>query len=280
MKSIDKVQNIIENSGNDFHLWVANFLRERGWEVKTSPYYNDLVTNKSREIDIVALKKYEVSDRFSEGLGSFALRLFVECKYIKDANVIWFEKKDMEAARELARDNSILSGLDDHYLQNVSIIPHEIHHYVQENEVMKLGAKSGNADPLYEAMSGCLSATVFYTEHRYVGTPNTIDFPLIAVDSFKNLHRRDAGYADGYRDISDNFQLEVDYSFPDKQGRSATKYFLLDIVSKDKVQDFLELLDKNDIQILRNQLARKARQEIFDRARMARSDDNQFDSDV
>ena len=189
MANKDKIQEIIEKSGNDFHLEVAAFLRLQGWEVEVSPYYNDPATSKAREIDIVALKKYSAKDWFSGNSDEFALRLFIECKYIKDANVLWFEKKDVESAVKLAKDNSILRDLEYHGLQDVSTLPPKIHHYIQEGEVMRLGSKAGNTDPLYEAMNGCLNAMIFYKEHQYSGISNTIDFPIIAVDSFNNLHK-------------------------------------------------------------------------------------------
>lgn len=259
MKHIDKIKNIIQNSGNDFHQQVANLLRGQGWNVKLSPYYNDPATNKPREIDIVALKKYDVSDIFNRNSCSLTLRLFIECKYVKDENVLWFEAKDMENATKLAKNNSILRGLEDCNLQDTSTIPNKIHHYTREDDVMKLGSKKGNYDPLYEGMNGCLNATVFNTQHLVSVSPNTIDFPIIAVDNFKNLYKRNLNNENGYEDIVDNFQMEVNYSFIDKQGKPATKYFLLDIVNGDKLQDFLDMLDKNDIQILKNQLAWQSR---------------------
>lgn len=274
MKSNDKVKEIIKNSGNDFHLKVADFLRSQKWEVKVSPYYNDPATNKPREIDIVALKKYEVRDGFNQDVESLTIRLFVECKYIKDINVLWFEQKDAESATELAKDNSIMRGLEDCNLQDTSTLPHKIHHYLQGNEVMKLGSKTGNIDPLYEGMNGCLNALVFYKEHQYSGIPNTIDFPIITVDNFKNLHKRNSSNNRGYEEISDNFQMEVNYSFTDRQNKPATKYFLLDIINGDKLENFLDMLGKNDVQIMKNQLAWQVRRNSFERTK---NEHNSFD---
>ena len=52
-KSRDKIQEIIEASGNNFHASVIKFLREKEWFVLISPYYNDYATDKAREIDIL-----------------------------------------------------------------------------------------------------------------------------------------------------------------------------------------------------------------------------------
>lgn len=56
-KSRDKIQKIIEASGNNFHSNVISLLREKQWNVLISPYYNDYASDKAREIDIkLALK--------------------------------------------------------------------------------------------------------------------------------------------------------------------------------------------------------------------------------
>lgn len=58
-KSIqDKVQELIDQSGNNFHTKVATWLIDNGWHVTISPYYMDYATNKSREIDLVAEKEW------------------------------------------------------------------------------------------------------------------------------------------------------------------------------------------------------------------------------
>lgn len=251
----EKIKGIIQNSGNDFHLKIADFLRSLGWETKVSPYYNDPATNKPREIDIVALKKYEVGGRLSRDTEELlAMRLFIECKYIKDANVLWFERKDAESAIELAKDNSILRSLEDCNLQDTSTLPVKCHHYLQGSEVMKLWSKTGNSDPLYEGMNGCLNATVFYKEYQYSGIPNIIDFPVIAINNAKNLYKRSLSDPKGYEEILDNFQMEVNYSFIDRRSKPVTRYFLIDIVHGEKFEDFLMMLEKNDVQIMLRQL--------------------------
>ncbi len=41
---------------NDFQYKVIDFFQSRNWGVTISPYYVDLITQKSREIDIIAEK--------------------------------------------------------------------------------------------------------------------------------------------------------------------------------------------------------------------------------
>lgn len=55
-------QKIIERSGNSFHSRVVKKLRELEWGVLVSPHYNNNFTDKPREIDIIAEKKFDVNE--------------------------------------------------------------------------------------------------------------------------------------------------------------------------------------------------------------------------
>lgn len=91
---LDVAQDIIQKNGNNFHYKVVNFLRERGWFVLVSPYYNDNYTDKPREIDIIAEKPFDIHNLFGDQwLGTVNVRLFIECKYINGVMVLWFDQK-------------------------------------------------------------------------------------------------------------------------------------------------------------------------------------------
>lgn len=275
----DKIKSIIENSGNDLHQEVVDFLREKGWEVKSSPYYNDPATNKPREIDIIARKKFQAHDWAGDHSDYLAVRLFIECKYIRDSNLIWFENKNMAAAEDLARNNSILRDAHRNELQNTSTLPPKIHHYVRESAVAKRWDKTGHADPLYEAMNGALNGQIFFQEHQYSEDSYPVDFPLIVVNSFDNLHRRDTKNAKGYTAVTEPFQIEVDYSYTNRESKPATGYFLLDVVAKDGLDAYLADLEASDVKILRDRLGWDLRRAAHEQAEYERRrDDNYFDT--
>lgn len=64
-----KIDDLIKNSGNNFHYKVVSYLRENGWAVSVSPYYNDNVTDKPREIDLIAEKEYAAYSWVGNKLG-------------------------------------------------------------------------------------------------------------------------------------------------------------------------------------------------------------------
>jgi len=249
----DKIQQIIEKSGNDLQIQVADYLGGHKWEVSISPYYNDPATGKPREIDIVAIRRWPMKDNFGGGvLGELLIRLFVECKYIKNPFVFWFRQKNILSAMELAKDNSILDGKPDYYLNQIPIK----HHYIDDVQVAKIAAKGGDRDDIFEAMNQCLNALIFFQNDRHIPGPYCIDFPIVITDSFQNLYRRDQNT--GYVAITEPFQIEVDYSYkqPRSEGKSIdeTKYFLLDIVSFEKLDSFLQDLENRDIKLFKENL--------------------------
>jgi hypothetical protein len=65
-QSMDKVKAIIAQSGNTFHCNVLKYLQDKGWNVLISPYYNDNVSSKPREIDLIAEKAFDAKDSFGK----------------------------------------------------------------------------------------------------------------------------------------------------------------------------------------------------------------------
>lgn len=230
-------------------------MRANGWEVKSSPYYNDPATNKPREIDIVAKKKIRVVDRAGDNEHHIVVELFIECKHISSSNVLWFEHKNMPAATQLAKNNHILRRVEDVDLTVASTYPPLHHHYLREEGVAKRWDKNGHSDPLYEAMNGVLNGQIFFQDHHLPGERYVVDFPIIVVDSYTNLHKRDLTNSSGYTDITKNFQIEVDYSYTDKDRKSKTGYFLVDVVDKAGLGAFLADLETSDFKILKTRLA-------------------------
>ena len=80
MNEMEEVKDIIEKSGNNFHCKVIKYLSKNGWVAKISPYYNDLISGKPREIDLIAEKFFVINDNYGRRLGRISVRLFIECK--------------------------------------------------------------------------------------------------------------------------------------------------------------------------------------------------------
>jgi Holliday junction resolvase-like predicted endonuclease len=131
-QDLDKVKKIIEQSGNTFHCKVLKYLQEKGWAVLISPYYNDNVSSKPREIDLIAEKAFEAKDNRGRFFGTVNVKLFIECKYISQKTVFWFHDKNKQEAEELVTQTTPLRK-DNTYTPK--------HHYLEgEAGVAKLFA--------------------------------------------------------------------------------------------------------------------------------------------
>jgi len=263
----EKVKEIIKNSGHNFHYKVVNLLREKGWFVLVSPFYRDNVTDKSREIDIIAEKAYDVR-MFEKWLGNLNVKLFIECKHINKECVFWFDNKDTERAIERIREDT---GLP-HPYQDSTL---ERHHYYTPEKVAKLFSSGMNKqlenEPIYKAINQCLHGMIYY---RYRGSIlpressrsqkilKTITYPMIVVNNFDNFYRVDSS-SEKFRKIEDNFLIEVNYAYLVEGRKSKDEYFLIDVVEFDKLIKFLEEDSegntiKRDIDKIREYLVFKA----------------------
>src|SRR3989338_92021 len=157
-QDIDMVKEIIEKSGNSFHFKVLKHLEDLGWKTIISPYYNDNLTSKPREIDLIAEKAFQAKDRWNVFLGTVNVQLFIECKYISQKTVFWFHDKNMEQAEEIITNNSPLQK-DNTYTKK--------HHYLDgKNRAAKLFAdersKAAENEAFYKALNQSLNALIYY----------------------------------------------------------------------------------------------------------------------
>lgn len=248
------IEEIMEKSGNGFHSRVVKLLRDEKWTVLVSPYYSDNFTDKPREIDIIAERKFNVNDFISDWLGTLDVRLFIECKYINSDTVFWFDKKDKNCAIERIMADT---GMD-HPHHNLNI---QEHHYFTDTDVAKLfsSEKSRNEDSelINKAINQNLNALIYYRNrndlipenpNRVNRTLRRVSYPLIVVNSLKRFFytsmNDDTGKAE---QIEEPFQLEVNYAYVDKNRTGCNEYFLIDVVSIDKLAEFLVMLEKSDI---------------------------------
>ena len=261
-KNPDPVQEIIERSGNSFHSRVVKLLRDKKWTVLVSPYYSDNFTDKPREIDIIAERKFDVNDFILNWLGTLDVRLFIECKYINGKTVFWFDEKDKAKAVERIKDDT---GME-HPNYDIRGL-----HYFANAPVAKLFAseKSRNEDNelISKAINQNLNALVYYRNrhdlvpvnpHRRNQVLQRVSYPIIVVNSFDNFFRTSMTNGNGaVEPITEPFQLEVNYAYKDNnifidnhRGDSRNEYFLIDVVSFDKLSEFLSMLENTDIKAI------------------------------
>lgn len=249
-KSRDKIQEIIEASGNNFHSNVINFLRERKWNVLISPYYTDNASDKAREIDIIAEKAFGVNDIFGRTKGWLNVRFIIECKYINTETVFWFDSKDKKRAEERVIMDTPLSK-DNSYTQK--------HHYMQDARVAKLFSSEKSKDlsnePIYKAINQNLNALIYFRHEAPIQQQNhrilsTVCYPIIILNDFKKIFCVNIGES-SYSGITDNFfQLEINYAYLDSNKQNMNEYFLIDVVDFSHLDAFLSEIQTKDIEAI------------------------------
>jgi hypothetical protein len=237
------VTTLVEKSGNNFHAKVARWLNANEWHTIVSPYYMDQTQGKARELDIVAEKFWPIRNRWDDPIGDVVVRILVECKFIASESVFWFAPKNMTATRVLVHGLGPFKE-DNAYTKK--------HHYLADSaSVAKLftssNGKAQEADPFYKALNQALNGTIAL-RHQPTRHPElqrragvrlvTLNYPVVVCSSFAQLYATDFLVDSEPTLLKENFQMEVEYAYHDKEGRQRNDHFLLDFVEFDKLSDF------------------------------------------
>lgn len=257
MTELKEIQEIIDGSGNSFHCKVLEYLRGKGWHSIVSPYYTDNLTSKPREIDLISEKAANFGRHHSGTHGTVNTKLLIECKYIPQKVVFWFDAKDINAAQKWVENNTPLKKLG---------APINDHRLIEGNtKVAKLFGSKTKPNPenevMYKALNQSLNAMVY---HRQLGSiiprdPKVkkvgsymVHYPVIVCDSFDNFWAVDMCDQKNPQKIVENFQLEVNYAYVTGSGEQKNEYFLIDVVDFNKMELYLEELDRDSKLITHN----------------------------
>ena len=149
------------------------------------------------------------------------------------------------------------TGLD-HPDHNVTI--KELHYFV-DMPVAKLFSsekiRSEDNDIVNKAINQSLNALIYYRNRddivpedpkRGSRVLGRVSYPIIVVNSFERFYRTNMSDDKGVLEkITEPFQLEVNYAYTDKDRNGRNEYFLIDVVSIDKLGEFLSALEKADV---------------------------------
>lgn len=247
----EQVTALINSSGNSFHAKVAQQFKELGWDITISPYYMDQSQDKAREIDLIAERRFPVynSGDTDNCLGEILIRLYIECKFIPAHAVFWFSDKDKEAAERLVCSFGKFNKL---YLYT------QQHHYLAQSEkVAKLFAsensKGQETEAIYKALNQVLNAHVSM-QHQVSSRQRILllmEYPVVVCSSFSRIFGLDFFRTGEPTPVEENFQLEVQYAYYNRQGNPKNDYFLVDFIEFDQLDSFDEAV-KKDVEAAKN----------------------------
>lgn len=250
----EKVKNLIDNSGIITHKKAIDILRAQGWKLSISPYYYDNIANSVREIDIIAEKPFYSATPHGSSV-QINVQLFIECKYIKQEIVFWFDNKDIDKAVSKMEKNI---GLEILHKRHGTDITKDKLHYLTSDKVAKLFLSNlNNEDIVYKAITQCLNAQIYYDQWYnnpihwdFSRNPETsqkiLKYPVVICDNFSNLIKVDFDENDSknykVNVINSHFQVETDYIFLDKNQKAKSEYFLIDFLDIDDIDSFLDII--------------------------------------
>ena len=230
---------LIEESGMITHVKTLSILRKNGWSVLVSPYYYDSISDSIRECDLIAEKQFELKDPFNSSV-QVNIRLFVECKYIKQEVVFWFDKIDREKAISNFEKET---GLTLAIRYSGDILPEKVHYLSQDLVAKLFSTNSNREDVVYKAMNQCLHSQINYRRtgmkpifNEFIKNPGAsshiVQYPVIVCENFENLIRVnfDEDSKITTEKLANHFVLETNYG---------EDYFLIDIVDLNYLEIFL-----------------------------------------
>lgn len=101
---------------------------------------------------------------------------------------------------------------------------------------------------MYKALNQCLNAMVSNRWGISIipedprGNPDillTVEYPVILCNAFDNFYKVSVDDQSSPENISENFQLEVNYAYLNGSKEHQNDYFLIDVVSFEKLEEFL-----------------------------------------
>lgn len=244
---LETARRIASTDGNTFHARVATYLRQHGWRVLISPYYVDNATGQAREIDLLCERVFPFEMHDEGGSGFYRIQLFVECKYVTNPIVFWFDERDHDRKREWLSQHTPFTRARKTSLHK--------HRYVNTGtHVAKLFRSPDNHDLIYKGLAQCLGALIQRRGGpRLEESPDgerledvTVQYPVIICSDTDTpgFYRVDIdSHSSTVGPAADIFQLEVDYAYTGKQGKITEEYFLVDVVRFRKLETLLDLLE-------------------------------------
>ena len=189
------LKKAIQESGNNLHLDVVDFLKSKQWNVDISPYYCDDFTDKPREIDIIATRKIQilVGAKPEDVVDWFNVALFIECKnFPKNTNFRVFDNDKNISEGILCRCAHNLRAANI-LKENYSLL--ENHHYLTTAKIAKLydlekeiNNKKEQNDDVFKAMTQSVKSFLFFEEKMNEGARGSINYPLVIYDKIDGIY--------------------------------------------------------------------------------------------
>ena len=111
--------------------------------------------------------------------------------------------------------------------------------------------KSNENEVFFKASTQCLNALLgnlrqpsIIQESPRLDCFATVNYPIIVCNKYDQLFKSEKNTP---IQISDMFQLEMNYAYTDNSGNNKREYFLIDIVDFDQIPELIKEIEEKDI---------------------------------
>ena len=269
MSSNGKIENMkirIRESGFPLEMFTHSVLKSQKYKVISHQYYEDPVTEKYREIDLIAEKIQEINFPKSGTKIFMGNKLIIECKKQDEPSPwLFFEGESVNTNSRTLLHISPKNRLDKKYVaQEVFPKTHYYNkipciYYIQPFKLSKNGAEKtknkNDKDHIYDAVFQLFNATM----ETQINDRELIDnveygrvyfyYPIIVLDgelyssAISDIDKIDIT-PQNHVQLHMNFQMgEADIEkWGDKSIVKNTHEFIIDIVKKEYLNEFLETI--------------------------------------
>ncbi len=270
-----ELKKAIQESGNNLHLEIAEFLEKSNWEVDLSSYYCDDTTDKPREIDIIAKKEISVFEGKCPEDYRFWVYLFIECKCFKNEIAFRICQNDLESSQSAIISKGFNFNMKE-------IFNKTNHHYLRVDKIAKLydtykdkeGEKSEREkteEKVFQAITQPVKSLLFFRDNREdkngISEKRILYYPMVIYRSIPGgitgfYHIEQAKTTNEYLDKlkpTKNLIFGLKYSYPRKiLGLAGTSFkienFCVDFIHQKEFGEYLEMIEKQEVSSVKNHL--------------------------
>ncbi len=261
-----KLKNIIKESGNNLHLEVADSLKSWGWNVDLSAYYCDDITDKPREIDILAKKEVCVyNDEKCPDKCTFLFCLLIECKYFKNEIAFRSIENNLDESRAAILNQSFNIDTVEVFEKDIPKGKQLNHHYFAEKTIAKLydtfkNDKERTQDKVFQAITQPIKSLIFFKARLF---HRTVFYPLVVYSGIPGFYviKNRKNDLNKLKPI-ENIIFGIKYSYKaNKFGHIRSDDFYINFIHQNKLKRHLKMIEDEEIEEIRIYLGEKFKEE-------------------
>lgn len=259
----EKIKNLVERSGIITHYKTIDILRKKDWKAVVAPYYYDNVAGSVKEVDIIAEKMISCVAQYpDESKVQIVIQLFLECKYVDQEIIFWFDDIDKNKAVSKLESET---GLNIRYDNKTSgdIGSEKFHYLIDKKSVKLFSANVNKADVIYKAINQVLNAQNYWNNSSPLLCPfsnynngyfkKIIKYPVIVCDNFTKLIEVELQNNGKYstKKIDNKFLIETNYICSNEGvSKIQNSYSLIDVVNLNYLGIFLNEIENEVTSLL------------------------------